>query len=102
MGSFFLNFPLYLQSVPVHSVNVVNLCTKVCRRVLTSTLLMLNRLESSCDLGSEIYKLNLTNHIYNYRIYILNPVGRSIGKFFRNRLVVVPAGLKLVFFFGAR
>jgi hypothetical protein len=33
------------------------------------------------------YKLNLKNHIYNYNNYILNLVGRYIGKFFRNCLV---------------
>jgi hypothetical protein len=36
---FFFNFPLYLQSVPIHSANVVKLYTKACRRVLASTLL---------------------------------------------------------------
>jgi hypothetical protein len=33
--NFLFNFPLYLQSVPVHSANLV----KACRRVLTSALL---------------------------------------------------------------
>jgi hypothetical protein len=37
------NFPLYLQSLPVHSANVAKPCTKACRRVLTSTLLYLTR-----------------------------------------------------------
>jgi hypothetical protein len=37
LPSIFFNFPLYLQSVPIHSANVV----KSCRRVLTSTLLYL-------------------------------------------------------------
>jgi hypothetical protein len=55
--------------------------------VLTSTLLYLIGLESSCDLGSLTYKLNVKDYIYNCNIYILNLVGRSIGKFFRNRLV---------------
>jgi hypothetical protein len=68
------NFPLYLQSVPAHSANVVKLCTKACRRVLTSSLLYLIGSESSCDLGSETYKLNPKNYIYNY---ILNLVDRS-------------------------
>jgi hypothetical protein len=67
----------------MHSANVV----KACRKVLTSTLLYLIGSESSCDLGSETYKLNLKNQIYNYNNYILNLVGRSIDKFFRNRLV---------------
>jgi hypothetical protein len=58
---FLFNFPLHLQSVPVHSANVVKPCTKAYRRVLTSTLLYLIRSESSCDLGSETYKLNLKN-----------------------------------------
>jgi hypothetical protein len=58
---FFFNFPLYLQSVPVHSANVVKSCTEACRRVLTGTLLYLIGSESSCDLGSETYKLNLKN-----------------------------------------
>jgi hypothetical protein len=40
-----------LQSVPIHSTNVVKLCTKVCRRVHTSTLLYLIGSESSYDLG---------------------------------------------------
>jgi hypothetical protein len=81
---FFFNFPLYLQFVPVHSANVVKSCTKACRRALTSTLLYLIGSEASCDLGSVAYKLNLKNCIYNY---ILNLVGRSSGKFFRNLLV---------------
>jgi hypothetical protein len=79
---FFFNFPLYLQSVPIYSANVVKSYTKACRRVLTSTLLYLIGLESSCDLGSVTYKLNLKNYIY-----ILNLVDRSTGKFFHNRLV---------------
>jgi hypothetical protein len=86
-ANFFFNFPLYLQSVPVHSVNVLRSYTKACRRVLTSTLLYLIGSESSCDLGSESYKLNLKNYIYNYNNYVLNLIGRSIGKFFRNRVV---------------
>jgi hypothetical protein len=45
--------------------------TEASRRVLTSTLLYLIGSESSCDLGSETYKLNLKNYIYNYNIYIL-------------------------------
>jgi hypothetical protein len=49
----FFNFPFYLQSVPVHSANVVKSCTKACGRVLTSTLLYLIGSEPSCDLGSE-------------------------------------------------
>jgi hypothetical protein len=67
---FFFYFPLYLQSVPIHSAKVVKSCTKACRRVLTSTLLYLIGSESSCDLGSVTYKLNFKNYIYNYRIYI--------------------------------
>jgi hypothetical protein len=59
---YFFNFPLYLQSVPVHSANVVKSCTKACRRVLTSTPLYLIGSESSCDLGSETYK-TVPNHI---------------------------------------
>jgi hypothetical protein len=86
-GNNFFKFPLYLQSVPIHSANVVKLYKKACRRVRTSALLYLTGSESSCDLGSETYKLNLKNCIYNYSIYILNLVGRSIGKLFRNRLV---------------
>jgi hypothetical protein len=84
---FFPNFPPYLQSVQIHLANVVKLYTKACRRVLASTLLYLIGSESSCDLGSETYKLNLKNYIYNYSIYKLNLVGRSINKFFRNRIV---------------
>jgi hypothetical protein len=84
---YFFNFPLYLQSVLIHLANVVKLYIKACRRVLTSTLLYLIGAESSCDLGSETYELNLNNYIYNYSIYILNLLGRSMGKFFRNRLV---------------
>jgi hypothetical protein len=75
------NFPLYLISVSMHSANAVKSCTKACRRVLTSTVLHLIGSEYSCDLGSVTYKLNLKNNIYNYSIYILNLVGRSIGKF---------------------
>jgi hypothetical protein len=52
-----------------------------------STPLYLIGSESSCNLGNETYKLNLKNCIYNYNNYILNLVGRSTGKFFRNRLV---------------
>jgi hypothetical protein len=63
-----------------HSANVVKSCTKACRRVVTSILLYLMESESSCDLGSETYKLNLKNYIYNYNNYILNLAGRSIGK----------------------
>jgi hypothetical protein len=84
---FFLNFPLYLQSVPVHSTNFVKSCTKAYRRVLTSTLLYLIGWESSCGLWSGTYKLNFNNYIYNYNIYTLNLVVRSIFKLFRNRLV---------------
>jgi hypothetical protein len=62
-------------------------CTEACRRMFTSTLLYLIGSESSYDLGSVSYKLNLKNFIYNYSIYILNLVGKSIGKFFRNRLL---------------
>jgi hypothetical protein len=87
INTFFFNFPLYLQTVPIHSPSVLKSYTKTCRRVLTSTLLYLIGSESSCDLGSETLKLNLKNYIYNYNIYIVNLVGRSIGKFFRNRLV---------------
>jgi hypothetical protein len=66
----------------MHSANVVKSYTKARRRVLTSTLLCLIGSESSYDLGSVTY-----NYIYNYSIYILNLVGRSIGKCFRNRVV---------------
>jgi hypothetical protein len=76
-----------MQSVPIHSASVVKSCTKACRKVLTSTILYLVGSESSCDLGGVTYKLNLKTHIYNYSYYILNPVGKSIGKCFRNRLV---------------
>jgi hypothetical protein len=65
----------------------VKSCTYACSRVLTSTLLYLIGSEFSNDLGSVTYKLNLKNYIYNYNNYILNLVGRSIGKFFRNRIV---------------
>jgi hypothetical protein len=58
------------QSVPVHSANVVNSCTKARRRVLTSTLVYLIGSESSCDLGSETYKLNLKSYIYNYNLIL--------------------------------
>jgi hypothetical protein len=85
--TFFFNFPLYLQPVSIHSANVVKSCTKACRIVLTSTLLYLIRSELSCDIGSETYKLNLKNYIHDYNISILNLVGRSIVKFFRNRLL---------------
>jgi hypothetical protein len=74
----FCRIPLYLQSVPVHSANVVKSCTKACRRVLTGTLIYLIGSESSCDLGNVTYKLSLKNYIYNYNIYLLNLVGRSI------------------------
>jgi hypothetical protein len=47
-----VNFPLYLQSVPIHSANVVKSYTKACRRVRTSSLLYLTGPESSCDLGA--------------------------------------------------
>jgi hypothetical protein len=86
---FFFNFPLYLQSVQIHSANVVKSCTKACRRVLASTLLYLIGSEASRDIGSETYKLNLKSYKYNYSNYILNLVGRSIGKLFRDRLVSV-------------
>jgi hypothetical protein len=66
----FLILPLYFQSVPIHSANVVKSYTKACRRVLTSTLLCLIGSESSCDLGSVTYNLNLKNYIYSYSIYI--------------------------------
>jgi hypothetical protein len=58
---FFVLCPLYLQSVQVHSANVVKSRTKACTRVLTSTLLYLIGSESSCDLGSDTYKPNLKN-----------------------------------------
>jgi hypothetical protein len=77
---FLFNFPLYLQSVPVHSAKVVKSCTEACRRVPTSTLIYLIGSESSCDLVSETYKLELKNYNYNYNNYILNLVERSIGK----------------------
>jgi hypothetical protein len=38
-----------------------------------------------------IYGVRLTNYIYSYNNYILNLVGRSIGKFFRSRLVAATA-----------
>jgi hypothetical protein len=63
--AFVFNSPLYLQSVPAHSANVVKSSTKPCRRVLTSTLIYLIGSESSCDLGSETYELNLKNYIYS-------------------------------------
>jgi hypothetical protein len=50
--TFFFNFPLYFQSVPVHSANAVRPYTEAGRRVLTSTLLYFIGSESSCDLGS--------------------------------------------------
>jgi hypothetical protein len=62
---FFFNFPLYLQSVPIPSANVVKLYTKACKRLLTSTLLYLIGSELSCDLGNVTYKLNLKNYVYN-------------------------------------
>jgi hypothetical protein len=65
----------------------VKSCKEACRRVLTSTLLYSIRSESSCDIESETYKLNLKNYIYNYNNYVLNLVGRSIGKFFHHHLV---------------
>jgi hypothetical protein len=66
------------------------------------TLLYLIGSESSCDLGSETYNLNLKNYIYNYNNYILDLVGRSIGSSFAIALfLVVPEGLKLVHL-GAR
>jgi hypothetical protein len=37
----FFNFPLYLQSVPIHSANVVKSFTKACGRVLSSAPLQL-------------------------------------------------------------
>jgi hypothetical protein len=55
------NFPLYLQSVSIHSANVVKSYTMACRRVLTGTLYLIG-LESSCELGSANYKLN--NKLY--------------------------------------
>jgi hypothetical protein len=70
----------------MYSANDVKSCTKACRRVLTSTLLDLIGSEFSCHLGSETYKVNLKNYIYDYSNNVLNLVGRSIGKFFRNRL----------------
>jgi hypothetical protein len=48
-----------LQSVPIHSANVIKSCTNACRRVLNSILLYLIGSESSCNLGSETYKINL-------------------------------------------
>jgi hypothetical protein len=72
---FFFNFPLYLQSVPIHSAHVVKSCKEARRRVLTSTLLYLIESESSCDLGSETYKTIFTVN----SIYILNLVGRSFA-----------------------
>jgi hypothetical protein len=42
------------------------------KSMLTSTLLHLIGSESSCDLGSETYKLNFKNYIYNYDKYMLN------------------------------
>jgi hypothetical protein len=55
--------------------------------MLTSTHLYLVGSEPSCDLGSVTYNLNLKNYIHNHSIYILNLVDRSIGKFYRSRLV---------------
>jgi hypothetical protein len=80
---------LYLQYVLKHSANVVRSYTKACRRVFTTTTTLLHLVgsESSCDLGNVTYKLNLKNYIYNCNIYILNLVGRSIGKCLHNRLV---------------
>jgi hypothetical protein len=43
---FYSFFQLHLQSVPVHSANVVKPCTKTCGKVLTSTLLYLIGSES--------------------------------------------------------
>jgi hypothetical protein len=66
--------------------------------VLTSTLLYLIGSESSCDLRSVIYKLNLKNYNYNYSIYILNLVGRYLlaTSFEVALFLVVLEGLKLV------
>jgi hypothetical protein len=70
---------------------------KACRRVVTSTLLYVIGSESSCDLGSVTYKLNLKNYNYSYSIYILNLVGRSVASSFAISLfLVVSEGLKLV------
>jgi hypothetical protein len=49
---FFCRIPLYLQSVLIHSANVVRSYSKACRRVLTGTLLYLIGSEPSCDLGN--------------------------------------------------
>jgi hypothetical protein len=76
-----------LQSILIDSANVVSSYTKACRKMLTSTLLYLIGSESACDLGSVTYKLNHKKYIYNYSIYILNLVGKTIGKCLRNRLV---------------
>jgi hypothetical protein len=54
-GDSFTFFLLYLRPVAVHSANVVTSC----RSVLTSTLLYLTGSETSCDLGSETYRLKL-------------------------------------------
>jgi hypothetical protein len=53
--------------------------------VLNITLPYLIGSDISCDLGSDTYKLNFKNNTYNYNNCILNLVGRSISKFFRNR-----------------
>jgi hypothetical protein len=48
---------LYLKSLPIHSANVVKSCTKVCRRVLASTLLYLIALFLVVPVGLKLVHL---------------------------------------------
>jgi hypothetical protein len=97
-GDFFLDFPIYLQSVYIHSNTISKLCVEKRRRVekCSAALLRKQRAKTLCGCREkkvqtkEKCKLRLTTKAYklsyNYINYTMNLVGRSFGRWRRSRL----------------
>jgi hypothetical protein len=44
--------------------------------------------------GNDTYKLNLTNYNYKYDNYTRNLVGRSFGRYLRNRMLLSASSMR--------
>jgi hypothetical protein len=95
---FFLDFPIYLQSVEIHSNTISKWCIGKQGRVEECSVAPLRdkRVKTLCGCREkrvqtkEKYKLRLKTKAYilsyNYINYTINLVGRSFGKWHRSRL----------------
>jgi hypothetical protein len=81
-GFFFLDFPIYLQSVYIHSNTISKLCVDKRGRVEECSVASIRdkRVKILCGCR-ETNKLS-----YNYINYTINLVGRSFDRWRRNRL----------------